>query len=341
MTEPSYLKLFRSGELEKRATLLEQRLGKCVICPRHCEANRLANEEGFCQSGHRPLVASHVAHFGEEPVLVGSHGSGNIFFGSCNLRCVYCQNWQISHTQKGERPGEVTFEQLANMMIALQNQGCHNINLVSPSHFVAQIMKALVLACEQGLRLPLVYNTNAYDDLETLKMLRGVIDIYLPDLKYANDQNALKYSQAQNYQALSRQAIQEMFNQVGLLKLDEQGLSQRGLIVRHLVLPNGLADSRESLTWIAQNLSPQVNISIMSQYYPTNLATRVPLLSRKIRENEYWEVLDLLEELKMENGFLQEFESAETYRPDFKREEPFDNRELNIFKDPSTKYLLA
>ncbi len=342
----SYLKLFTSGELQKRAKHFNQVLSKCVVCPRHCEVNRNQNEMGFCNSGALPLVASTVAHFGEEPVLVGTKGSGNIFFGSCNLRCVYCQNWQISHMAVGAQLiaptgvinhaptsnllNAITYEELADRMIALQNQGCHNINLVSPSHFVAQFMQSLVIACEKGLTLPIVYNTNAYDDLETLKLLDGVIDIYLPDLKYADDLNALKYSQAKNYQDISRAAISEMFRQVGFLQVNEEGLATRGLMIRHLVLPNGLADTRKSLTWIAKNISPKINISLMSQYYPTNKAERIPLLSRKIREREYWEAIEILEELKMENGFMQEFDSSETYRPDFTREAPFDNRELEL-----------
>lgn len=364
----SYLKLFKSGELQKRAQHFNQVLSKCVVCPRHCEVNRNQNEMGFCNSGALPLVASTVAHFGEEPVLVGTKGAGNVFFGSCNLRCVYCQNYQISHTAVQKHPSasllrrplpatyqsstsqsgllsashlgtseqpilsklnqEISYEELANRMITLQNQGCHNINLVSPSHFVAQFMLALVIACEKGLTIPIVYNTNAYDDLETLKLLDGVVDIYLPDLKYADDLNALKYSQAKNYQQISRSAIQEMFRQVGFLQINKDGLATRGLMIRHLILPNGLADTRESLTWIAQNISPKINISLMSQYYPTNKAERIPLLSRKIREREYWEAVEILEELEMENGFMQEFDSAETYRPDFTREAPFDNQEL-------------
>lgn len=286
--------------------------------------------EGFCRSGRNPLVASTVAHFGEEPVLVGTNGGGNIFFGSCNLRCVYCQNGQISHTEKGGRKNEITVEELADRMIALQNQGCHNINFVSPSHFVAQMVEAIEIACDKGLNVPLVYNTNAYDDIETLGLLDGIIDIYLPDIKYADDATAVKYSQARDYVRISRRAIKEMHRQVGNLELDENGLARRGLIVRHLILPNDIAGSEDSFRFLAEEVSREVTVSLMSQYYPTNKADRIPLLSRKIRPSEYAAVLDWLDKYGLENGWVQELESSDTYRPDFTRKTPFDNRELGI-----------
>lgn len=330
MTERPYHQLYASGELKRRVQILQERLRSCRVCPRHCDADRWNEIEGFCKSGRNPLVASSVAHFGEEPVLVGKHGAGNIFFASCNLRCVYCQNWQISHPPAGKRLHEVTCEELADKMIALQNQGCHNINFVSPSHFVAQMLEAIEIAVAKGLHVPLVYNTNAYDDLETLKLLDGVIDIYLPDLKYSDDLLGLKYSQARSYVEISRQAVQEMFRQVGLLETDEQGLAKRGLIVRHLILPHDLAGSESTLKFLAEEVSRYVNVSLMSQYYPTNKAEKISKLSRKINQAEYDFAVTMLEKYRLEEGYWQEFESSEVYRPDFNRERPFDNRELGL-----------
>lgn len=327
-----YQILHKNGELKRRAESLHRKLASCVICPRHCEANRLNEVYGFCRSGRNPLVAGVVPHFGEEPVLVGTHGAGNIFFGSCNLRCVYCQNWQISHPEniKRQNTSEMPLDELANQMISLQNQGCHNINFVSPSHFAAQMVEAISLACDQGLHIPLVYNTNAYDDLETLRLLQGIIDIYLPDLKYSDDLTAIKYSQARNYMAISREAVLEMFKQVGFLEMDEKGVARRGLIVRHLILPNEIAGTEETFRFLAEGLSKKVAISLMAQYYPTNKAKRIPLLSRKIRPSEYEEAMELLEKYDLENGWVQELEATDIYRPDFDKPAPFDNRELGI-----------
>lgn len=325
-----YQILHQTGELKRRADLLRQKLSSCVICPRHCEANRINEVEGFCKSGRNPLVASTVAHFGEEPALVGTKGAGNVFFGSCNLRCVYCQNWQISHTQGEKRQHEITVEDLANRLIQLQKQGCHNINFVSPSHFVAQMVEAISLATGQGLSIPLVYNTNAYDDLATLQLLDGIIDIYLPDIKYSTDSEAIKYSQARNYTAISRKAIKEMYRQVGNLHYHENGLAKRGLIIRHLILPNDIAGTEATFQFITEELSPEVTISLMAQYYPTNKAQNIPLLSRKIRLREYEQAIELLEKYGLENGWVQELEASETYRPDFERSTPFNNQELGI-----------
>ncbi len=320
----------QTGELKKRAEIFRVKLNSCVICPRHCLADRMNEVEGFCQSGRNPLVASTVAHFGEEPVLVGTKGAGNVFFGSCNLRCVYCQNWQISHPKIGKRKDEITVEELADRMIDLQNKGCPNINFVSPSHFVAQMVEAIAIAAERGLHVPLVYNTNAYDDLETLKLLEGIIDIYLPDIKYSNDLAAIKYSQARDYTRISRTAIKEMHRQVGLLNIDEHGLARRGLIVRHLILPNELGDTESAFKFLAEEISKETFVSVMAQYYPTNKAQKIPLLSRKIRSLEYDRVLELLDKYGLENGWVQELEAPDVYRPDFTRAAPFDNRELGI-----------
>jgi len=323
--EPCYIALYRSGELERRARALEARLASCDICPRECHVNRLENELGFCKSGHLPVVSAVCAHQGEEPAISGSKGSGTIFFGNCNMRCVYCQNYQISQNWKKQRAKEMDCHTLAESMLYLQDElGCHNINFVSPSHFVPQLVRAVVEAIPLGLRLPLVYNTSGYDSVASLKQLDGIISIYLPDLRYACDEWAEKFSQTPDYVARARQAIREMYRQVGDLIVDEFGLAQRGLIVRHLILPNGLAGSKESLTWLARELSPQVTVSVMSQYLPLHQARQIPLLSRKISTAEYKTVLQLLDDLGIENGWVQEMGASENYLPDFEREDhPF------------------
>jgi len=271
-----------------------------------------------------PVVSAVVPHFGEEPCLTGTRGAGNIFFGNCNMRCVYCQNWQISQDWKGQRRNTVSIEGLAEAMLALQDKGCHNINLVSPTHFVPQIVAALAIAVPRGLRLPLVYNTNAYDSVPVLRLLDGVVDIYLPDLKYSDNAMAREYSVAGNYVEASREALKEMCRQVGPdLVLDDAGCARRGLIIRHLILPNEIAGSRECLRFIAEELSPAVHLSLMAQYYPTNKAHRKDLISRKIRAREYADVLEILEEFGFENGWTQEFAATEVGRPDFASAVPF------------------
>ena len=299
--EPEYITLYQSGELERRAEALEARLGSCDICPRECGVNRLEGETGFCHSAHLPVVAAVCNHHGEEPAISGNKGSGAIFFGNCNMRCAYCQNYQISQDWEKQQSREMDFHTLAQRMLYLQNElGCHNINFVSPSHFVPQLVRAVLEAVPMGLRLPLVYNTNAYDSAKSLRELEGIINIYLPDLRYASDRWARKFSQAQ--------------------VLDEAGLAQRGLIVRHLVLPNGLAGSQESLTWLAEEVSPAVAVSIMSQYFPAHRAPLIPSLSRTLSASEYSEVIALIDRLGLENGWLQEMGASDNYLPDFERE---------------------
>src|ERR1700704_916987 len=225
--EASYLRLLRSGELRRRVEALEALLERCTVCPRDCLNNRLQDEIAACYSGRLPIVSSYTPHFGEEPALVGTHGAGNIFFGNCNLRCVYCQNYQISQTHKEQIKNEVTHERLAEMMLELQARGCHNINFVSPTHFAPQMARAILLAAEQGLRLPIVYNTNAYDSVEVLQLLDGVVDIYLSDLKYAEDDAGYLYSKVRGYRECSRAAIAEMYRQMGdKLIYDQDGLLQ-------------------------------------------------------------------------------------------------------------------
>jgi putative pyruvate formate lyase activating enzyme len=319
--EPGYIALYRSGELERRAQALEVRLASCDICPRECRVDRLQGELGYCHSGRLPVVSAVCAHHGEEPALSGTRGSGTVFFGNCNMRCVYCQNYQISQDWRRQKSNEMDCHTLAEKMLYLQDSlGCHNINFVSPSHFVPQLLRAVAEAVPLGLRVPLVYNTGGYDSVATLQELDGVVDIYLPDLRYASDRWALKFSHARHYVEWARQAIKEMYRQVGDLVVDDSGVAQRGLIVRHLILPNGLAGSEESLSWLVRELSPTVTVSIMSQYKPVHRAPRILLLVRTITAAEHEGVLRLLTDLGIENGWVQEMGAAEVYLPDFERE---------------------
>lgn len=323
--EPGFIALYKSGELERRARALEERLAACDICPRECGANRIEGKVGKCNSGSLPIISSFCAHHGEEPVLSGTRGSGTIFFGNCNMRCVYCQNYQISQSPVLQKSNEVSTHVLAERMLYLQDElRCHNINLVTPSHFVPQIMRALVEAVPMGLCLPLVYNTSSYDSLKTLKELDGIITIYLADIRYASNEIAWKYSRSRNYVGHARAAIIEMQRQVGDLLVDAEGIAQKGLIVRHLIFPNRIAGSQESLRWLVAKVSPRVAVSIMSQYYPMHRAYKYKELNRKITPQEYQEVVDLAEKLGIENGWLQGMASTDSYRPDFTDEEPFE-----------------
>jgi putative pyruvate formate lyase activating enzyme len=323
---PPYVALFESGELERRVERLEARLESCDICPRRCGANRLSHEIGSCNAGKLVAVASVCAHHGEEPALSGSRGSGTIFFGNCNLRCVFCQNAQISQDPERQRPNQVTPSRLANRMLYVQNElNCHNINLVSPSHYVPQIMRAICEAVPRGLTLPIVYNTNAYDELETLAELEDVVSVYLPDLKYADNTVAARLSEAPHYVQTARAAIREMYRQVGELELDDDDIAVRGLIIRHLILPDELAGSEASMKWIASELSTSVPVSIMAQYTPRHRAMEMPILARSITAAEYRRVVNLLDVLGMENGWLQDDSARDFYLPDFSREgHPFE-----------------
>src|SRR5437588_160500 len=319
---PSYLDLLRTGELASRVEALEALLERCTVCPRDCLNNRLNDEIAACYSGRLPIVSSYTPHFGEEPALVGHKGAGNIFFGNCNLRCVYCQNYQISQAHKEQIKNEVTHERLADMMLELQDVGCHNINFVSPTHFAPQLARAVLVAAGRGLRLPIVYNTNAYDSAEVLRLLDRVVDVYLPDLKYADSADGYAYSKVPDYAAHARAALKEMYRQTGdELVFDDDGLLRRGLVVRLLVLPNDIAGVRESLEWIRDCLSPRVAVSLMAQYYATNKAAtdeRYMLLSRRISESEWLRAVSLLDELGIEEGWMQEYDTASHYyRPDF------------------------
>jgi putative pyruvate formate lyase activating enzyme len=330
--------LLNTGELRRRVEALEALLERCTVCPLDCGNNRLQGELARCYSGRLPIVSSYTAHFGEEPPLVGTRGAGNVFFGNCNLRCVYCQNYQISQTHKEQIKNEVTHERLAEMMLELQARGCHNINFVSPTHFAPQMVRSILLAAEQGLNLPIVYNTNAYDSVEVLRLLDGIVDVYLPDLKYAEDEAGFLYSKVRSYASVSRAAIAEMYRQMGdELVYDDDGLLKRGLVIRLLVLPNDIGSVRESLEWVRDELSPRVAVSLMAQYYPTNVAgtnQRYVLLSRRINESEWMRAVSALEEFGMAEGWMQEYDGAAFYyRPDFSNEEtPF--QDIRDFSKP-------
>ncbi len=285
--------------LEKRAQEALARLASCKICPRRCQANRLEDERGYCRTGRWARVASYTPHFGEEPPLVGRSGSGTIFFSGCNLSCLFCQNWDISQEDQGH---EVRAEELAKMMLALQDSGCHNINFVTPTHVVPQILEALVLAREGGLSVPLVYNSGGYDSAEALLLLDGIIDIYMPDAKYGQDGPAQKYSAAPGYTAVNKAALKEMHRQVGDLQMDEEGIALQGLLVRHLVLPADAAGTEEVVRFISQEISVHTYLNVMAQYHPEYQACRYPELSRAITAREYAQALHLAEKAGLVRG---------------------------------------
>ena len=287
--EPAYIKAYEQGLREKKAKKSIQILEECRLCPRNCGVNRLKGEKGFCQAGFLPEVSSYSPHFGEERPLVGYHGSGTIFLTHCSLRCLFCQNFSISHLGDGQ---EVSFEILGRMMVELQKLGCHNINFVTPTHYVPQILKAIPFAVEKGLSVPLVYNSGGYDSVETLKLLAGVFDIYMPDFKYGQSKVSQEYSQAPDYPQIAKLAFKEMHRQVGDLLIDERGIALRGLLVRHLVLPQGLAGTKEVMRFLASEISKNTYVNIMDQYYPCG---KIPLnspLKRRISEEEYKEALE-------------------------------------------------
>jgi putative pyruvate formate lyase activating enzyme len=305
--EPAYIGLFESGQLRNRVKLLNAKLSNCTVCPRHCGINRNKNERKYCRSGRLALVCSYGPHFGEEVPISGQHGSGTIFFGNCNLKCVFCQNSDISHGIKNFEYYEVPASRIARMMLELQNNyNCQNINLVSPSHFVPQIIEALSFAIPHGLRIPLVYNSNGYDDIETLQLLAGIIDIYMPDLKYSDPKIGHKYSDVLDYPEKSQEAISEMYHQTGPLQTDDNGVATEGLMIRHLVLPGTATDSIEILNWIAQNLSLDITISLLAQYHPSFRANQYPRLAGSLQNQEYKSVVDELQRLGFKNTLYQE-----------------------------------
>jgi len=305
---PSYLNLHRSGELAHLLERARELQSPCRLCPRRCGAVRADGEKGFCESGVAAKVFRYGPHFGEEPPLTGVGGSGTIFFSGCTLRCTYCQNYRFS--QEGEG-AEVSSDELALMFIRLQEQGCHNVNWVTPSHFLPQVLSALALAAKGGFDLPIVYNTSGYESLDTLRLLDGCVDIYCADMRYDSPAVAARYSGAPDYPAINRAAIREMCEQLGALATDESGVARKGLIIRHLVLPHGLSGTRGICRFIAGEISPGAAVSLMSQYTPCHRASGDAMLRRRVTEDEFCEAVDLLAMYGLENGWIQEWSHAE------------------------------
>jgi len=290
MKEPAYMALYERGILEKRVDSALNRLKACDICPWNCSVDRTAGKIGVCRTGRFARVASFGPHFGEEAPLVGERGSGTIFFSACNMFCTFCQNYDISHLDHGQ---EVDAKGLADMMLSLESQGCHNINLVSPSHVVSQILEALLIAVRKGLRVPLVYNTGGYDSVSALKLLDGIVDIYMPDFKFWDDEPARKYLRVNNYRSTAMNAIKEMHAQVGDLVLDNRGIAIRGLIVRHLVMPFCVAGTKEVMKFLAKEISKHTYVNIMDQYRPYYRAIKDKTIGRGITRREFLDaVLD-------------------------------------------------
>ena len=298
-----YLDLYQSGELLNRVREAFQRLKSCDLCPHNCGVNRLKDERGICCAGLKPKIASANVHTGEEPPISGAKGSGTIFLSGCSLKCRFCQNFPISQLGNGE---ELTTTALAGRMLRLQRHGAHNINFVTPTHFIPQILAALWLAIPQGFRLPIVWNSSGYEKADLLRLLDGVVAIYLPDMKYSDDATAMRLSSAPGYCDINRSAVREMFRQVGHLQLDEQGVATKGLIIRHLVLPEGLAGTRDTLRWIVENIGSETNISLMRQYFPAHKAMMTDGVKRKITDEEYEEAARYLDEFDLENGWVQD-----------------------------------
>ncbi len=298
-----HIDLYHSGKLRERVQQAYARLAHCNLCPHECGVDRLAGEKGICRSGFRPKVASANIHRGEEPPISGTRGSGTIFFSGCTLGCRFCQNFPISQMGNGT---EITTSELAARMLRLQKQGVHNINLVTPGHFLPQFLAALWLAIPQGFHLPIVWNSSGYERTDALKLLDGVVDIYLPDMKYVDEEQAVRFSAAPGYRDINRQAVLEMLRQVGHLESDDSGIARHGLVIRHLVLPEGGAGTAETLKWIATNLGNDTHVSLMKQFFPAHEAVSIPGIHRKISDEEYEEAVAALEEAGLENGWVQE-----------------------------------
>ena len=297
---PSYIALYESGELKERIEKLMAILKSCTLCPRKCKVNRLEGELGVCQAGSTLMISSAFPHFGEEPPLVGQNGSGTIFLTHCNLRCVFCQNYDISHLGDGAKSSP---EEMAKYMVALQNRGCHNINFVTPTHFVPQIVSALPKAIEMGLRIPLVYNCGGYESIKVIKLLENIFDIYMPDAKFADSENAKRYCKAPDYPEVIKEVLKEMHRQVGVLQINHQGIAERGVLIRHLVMPEGLAGTEKIMKFIAEELSPDSYVNIMIQYYPHYKANKYPELSRRITWEEFQDALAIARSFGLYRGF--------------------------------------
>ena len=290
-------------------------LKNCTICPHKCGINRLEGNKGRCKCNDKLKIALASLHMYEEPCISGTNGSGTVFFSNCNLNCIYCQNYEISNLGKGK---EITVEHLAEIFLKQQEKSAHNINLVTPTMYVYQIIEAIKIAKSKGLNIPIVYNSNGYENVDTIKLLNGYIDVYLPDLKYYTNELSKKYSKVDNYFEIATNAIKEMYKQVGKAQFDENGLIKKGVIIRHLVLPNHIQNTKNILKWIKNNMPNYIYVSIMAQYFPTYKATEDDLINRKLNKKEYKEVLNYLYSLDLENGYIQELgEHEEEYVPDF------------------------
>ncbi len=290
-------------------------LDKCMICPRNCKVNRLNGQKGYCRSSDKMKIALASVHKFEEPCISGTEGSGTIFFSNCNLKCIYCQNHDISQENVGK---EISVERLAQIMLEQQNRNVNNINLVTPTMYVYQIIDSIKIAKENGLKIPIIYNSNGYENIDTIKMLNGYIDVYLPDLKYYLDEVAIKYSDAPDYFNIATKAIKEMYNQVGNVKFDERGIIQKGVIIRHLILPNHIKNTKNILKWIKDNFDDKVFVSIMAQYFPTYKAKDDDLINRKLSIREYREIENYIYSLDLKNGYMQELgKHEEEYVPKF------------------------
>jgi len=314
---PFYHGLEKS-QLEEKVRQLYEIQASCLLCPRKCQTRRNVGERStFCKAGLLPAVASFCDHHGEEPMLSGKKGAGTVFFAGCSLGCVYCQNYEISW-QSDISPFEISIGELADKILGLQAKGCHNIEFVSPTHFLPQLVEALVIAIERGLSVPIVYNTSGYEEVPTLKVLEGIVDVYLPDTKYWDEGSGKKFSDAPDYSNVTKLALKEMWRQVGRLILDDNGVAQKGLVVRHLVLPNSIAGTSQWLRFIYEEISPKVFVSLMSQYLPMNKANGFPEISHSISSKEYDQAVDALENSGIEEYVMQELDSDKHYLPDFK-----------------------
>jgi len=307
---PSYLESYNKRKLDKAIEEGFLRLKSCSMCPRKCKINRLENKSGFCKTGLKPKVCSFLQHHGEEPPISGSRGSGTIFFSYCNMNCVYCQNYEFSQTGNGR---EVDFEELAQMMLELQKMGSHNINLVTPTHVMPQILKSLKIAVSRGLNLPIVYNTGGYELPEMIKLLEGIVDVYLADMRYGTSDMSLKYSNAPDYPKYNQDAVKEMHRQVGVAGFDEEGIIKRGLVIRHLVLPNGISGTDKIMEFIAGDISVDSYISLMSQYIPYYKASGFKEISRRITIQEYEDAKKSMQKCGLYNGWIQESGGLERF----------------------------
>jgi putative pyruvate formate lyase activating enzyme len=320
---PSYLEAYANGNLERIIEATFKMLESCCICPRKCKVDRLKDNKGYCKTGLKPEVYSFIAHHGEEPPISGEKGSGTIFFSHCNMHCVYCQNYEFSQTGEGRA---VDFEELADIMLELQQMGCHNINFVTPTHVMPQILKALKTAVPKGLKIPLVYNTGGYESAEIIKLLDGIVDIYLPDMRYADTDAAQKYSDASDYPKYNQESLKEMHRQVGVAEIDGEGIIKRGVIIRHLVLPDNISGTDKIMRFIAEELSEHSYLSLMSQYSPYYKAAHFKEINRRITLQEYEDAQKAMQKYGLYNGWIQESHGLERFaginiKPTFRAKE--------------------